>query len=122
MVPPQYWNGIPDELQQRLNRLTNERDVVEEMQVFAIEEINQGRYPLPNRSPNPTFSPPTQPYGQPPIPQSNPIERGNLMPDVPHSGASDRQRIIDQRRRLLTESTLPMPPLRIEIIPATVQN
>ncbi|MBK9989191.1 MAG: hypothetical protein IPP19_00245 [Verrucomicrobia bacterium] len=125
LVPSQYWNGIPDELKQRLNRLTNERDVVEEMQVFAVEEINQGNYPFQPRAPNPMFSQPPPTYGQPQVPS---IERGNMMPDEtrPYDPLRSRdqghKRAIEQRRRLLMESTLPMPPLRIEIISATAQT
>ncbi len=75
-VPHEYWNGIPPELQQRLRKLTTERDIIEEMHTFAAEEIglrnqetmrNIGRVP---------YLPPPQPLGQKP--------QVNLRPeDVP---------------------------------------
>lgn len=40
-VPAEYyWNGIPPELQGRLQKLTKEDEIIEEMNVFAAEEIN----------------------------------------------------------------------------------
>jgi len=35
-----YWNGIPADLQARLQKLTREDDIIEEMNAFAAEEIN----------------------------------------------------------------------------------
>jgi len=39
-VPADYWNGIPPELQARLQKLTREDEIIEEINVFAAEEIN----------------------------------------------------------------------------------
>ncbi|MFZ0827176.1 MAG: transglutaminase family protein [Verrucomicrobiia bacterium] len=38
LVPPQYWQSTPLELLNRLQKLNNERDMVEEMNVYAAEE------------------------------------------------------------------------------------
>jgi hypothetical protein len=39
-VPYEYWTGIPVDLYRRLQALTSERDVIEEMQIYAVEEFN----------------------------------------------------------------------------------
>lgn len=40
-VPAEYyWNGIPAELQARLQKLTKEDEIIEEINAFAAEEIN----------------------------------------------------------------------------------
>jgi hypothetical protein len=40
-VPPEYWNGIPPELQARLNGLRNEEEVVAEMWAYHAGEISR---------------------------------------------------------------------------------
>jgi len=40
-VPPEYWNGIPPELQARLNGLGNENEIVAEMWAYHAEEISR---------------------------------------------------------------------------------
>ena len=40
-VPHEYWQGIPPELQQRLNGLTKEEEIVTEMWRFNVEAVNR---------------------------------------------------------------------------------
>ncbi len=84
-VPPEYWNGIPPELQKRLQELANEEEIIEEMQVFAAEEIglrNQEAMLAAGRPPAP-ISP--QPFEQKPQVNIRPEElpmpwRGRRIP------------------------------------------
>lgn len=41
MIPQQYWRGMPQELQARLQTLTRDEDVVNEMHLFAAEELKR---------------------------------------------------------------------------------
>lgn len=53
-VPHEYRNSIPPELQKRLQKLTTERDIIEEMNVYASEELglrNQEAMRALNRPP-----------------------------------------------------------------------
>jgi hypothetical protein len=38
-VPHEYWNGLPPDLQQRISKLTKEQDMIEELHLFAAEEL-----------------------------------------------------------------------------------
>ncbi len=66
-LPPEYWNGIPPGLQRRLQKLTREEDIIEEMQVFAAEEVglrNREAMLAPGRSPLPVSPQPFGPKAQ----------------------------------------------------------
>ena len=72
-VPPEYWNGIPPELQKRLQRLTREEDIIEEMRAYAAEEIeilsasgSNGTPPTPANAPNSALTPQPERQLKPP--------------------------------------------------------
>ena len=69
-VPPQYWQSTPPELLNRLQKLNNERDMVEEMNVYAAEETRLQNLKMQNAMSQMQFQPPPPvPFGQ--NPQSN---------------------------------------------------
>jgi len=68
-VPPQYWQSTPPELVNRLQKLNNERDMVEEMNVYATEEARLQNLKIQNAMNQMQFQPPPVPFGQ--NPQSN---------------------------------------------------
>jgi hypothetical protein len=61
-VPPQYWQSTPPELLNRLQKLNNERDMVEEMNVYAAEEARLQNLKIQNAMSQSQFQPP------PPLP------------------------------------------------------
>jgi hypothetical protein len=65
-VPHEYWNGLPLELEKRLRKLTKEEDIIEEMNLYAAEEIglrNQATMQMMN---HPPVQPPPLAFGQKP--------------------------------------------------------
>ena len=69
-VPPQYWQSTPSELLNRLQKLNNERDMVEEMNVYAAEEVRLQNLKMQNAMSQAQFQPPPpMSFGQ--NPQSN---------------------------------------------------
>ena len=64
-VPPQYWQSSPSELLNRLQKLNNERDMVEEMNVYAAEEIRLQNLKMQNAMSQMQFQPPPPlPFGE----------------------------------------------------------
>jgi hypothetical protein len=64
-VPPQYWQSTPPELLNRLQKLNNERDMVEEMNVYAAEEARLQNLKMRNAMSQSQFQPPPPvPFGQ----------------------------------------------------------
>jgi regulator of sirC expression with transglutaminase-like and TPR domain len=56
-VPPEYWQSIPQELQERLRGRTREEEIISEMWAFKVEELNranqEARARLTARRPEP---------------------------------------------------------------------
>ena len=65
LVPPQYWRTTPPELLNRLQKLSNARDMVEEMNVYAAEETRLHNLEMESRMRQPYFQPPPPlPFGE----------------------------------------------------------
>jgi hypothetical protein len=85
-VPPQYWQSTPPELLNRLQKLNNERDMIEEMNVYAAEEARLQNLKMQDATRQMQFQPPPPvPFGQNPgsniRPQDLPMPwRGKPVP------------------------------------------
>ena len=65
-VPPQYWRSTPAGLMNRLQKLNNERDMIEEMNVYAVEEARLQNLSMQNAMSQAQFPPPPLPFSQNP--------------------------------------------------------
>ncbi|MDB6017490.1 MAG: hypothetical protein JWR19_1979 [Pedosphaera sp.] len=63
-VPPEYWRSTPPELMARLRKLNNEREMIEEMNIYAAEETRFRNLKTQNATSQGQFSPPPSPFGQ----------------------------------------------------------
>jgi hypothetical protein len=64
-VPPQYWQSTPPELLNRLQKLNNERDMIEEMNVYATEEARLQNLKMQDAMSQAQFQPPPPlPFGE----------------------------------------------------------
>jgi uncharacterized coiled-coil protein SlyX len=76
-VPPEYWHSIPPELLARLEKLDHADEMIEEMQSYAVEEINLRNLESRNAMSQAQFQPP------PPLPLGQ-KSAGSLRPqDLP---------------------------------------
>jgi hypothetical protein len=106
-VPVEYWKGLPPKLEVRVQKLANEREIIEELNVFAAEELN-----LLNLETRRMMN-------------SEPAQSLTMMSgwtpklDV---RAEDQERMmrenVRQRRSLLDQQPAMGPPVQIEIVPS----
>jgi hypothetical protein len=85
-VPVQYWKGLPPELAARVQKLADEREIIEEMNVFAAEEIYLRNLEARRAMNQPKMQPQPLPLGQSPQaairPEDLPLPwRGRPVPD-----------------------------------------
>ena len=85
LVPLEYWQSVPPELMSRLRKLNNEREMIEEMRVYAMEEKELQNLKMQDAMEQAQFPPPPMPFGQ--KPESNCARR-----ICPCHGAANRYR------------------------------
>ena len=66
LVPLEYWQSVPPELMNRLRKLNNEREMIEEMRVYATEEMELQNLKSQNAMEQARFQPPPVPFGEKP--------------------------------------------------------
>ena len=84
-VPPEYWRSTPPELLTRLRKLNNEREMIEEMNLYSAEEARLRNLKTQNAMSQAQFQPPPLPFGEKPEanlhPQDLPLPwRGRPIP------------------------------------------